>query len=220
MNSVLDRFDKIQADILENSKKTNIPIEIIAVSKTFPLEKIKPLIDRGHIHFGENKVQETEKKWKNIKNEKKSLKLHMLGRLQTNKAKKAVLIFDYIHSLDSKKLADNLKKSENETGRKLSYFIQVNFANETQKSGIPISEAEFFYQYCKSKINLNIIGIMCFPPFDVDPENYFKQAFQLNKKLGLKELSMGMSNDYLKAINNGSTFVRVGSAIFGDRNIT
>ena len=190
------------------------------MSKTFPLEKIKPLIDRGHIHFGENKVQETEKKWKNIKNEKKSLKLHMLGRLQTNKAKKAVLIFDYIHSLDSKKLADNLKKSENETGRKLSYFIQVNFANETQKSGIPISEAEFFYQYCKSKINLNIIGIMCFPPFDVDPENYFKQAFQLNKKLGLKELSMGMSNDYLKAITNGSTFVRVGSAIFGDRNIT
>ena len=122
MNSVLDRFDKIQADILENSKKTNIPIEIIAVSKTFPLEKIKPLIDRGHIHFGENKVQETEKKWKNIKNEKKSLKLHMLGRLQTNKAKKAVLIFDYIHSLDSKKLAVNLKKSENETGRKLCVF--------------------------------------------------------------------------------------------------
>ena len=218
MNSVLDRFDKIQADILENSKKTNIPIEIIAVSKTFPLEKIKPLIDRGHIHFGENKVQETEKKWKNIKNEKKSLKLHMLGRLQTNKAKKAVLIFDYIHSLDSKKLADNLKKSENETGRKLSYFIQVNFANETQKSGIPISEAEFFYQYCKSKINLNIIGIMCFPPFDVDPENYFKQAFQLNKKLGLKELSMGMSSDYLEAIEFGASFIRVGSKIFGKRD--
>ncbi len=142
-----------------------------------------------------------------------------MGKLQTNKVKKAVSIFDFIHSVDSKKLADNLKKNEVEIGKKLSYFVQVNFANESQKSGISISEASSFYRYCKNEINLNIVGLMCFPPFDVDPENYFKEAFELNNKLGLKELSMGMSNDYIKAIKFGSTFLRIGSAIFGQRKV-
>ena len=143
----------------------------------------------------------------------------MLGKLQTNKAKKAVLIFDYIHSLDNIKLADTLKKSETEIGRNLNYFIQVNFAGEKQKSGVPVSDALSFYKYCKNDIQLNILGIMCFPPFDLDPIKFFEQAFELNNRLGLNELSMGMSNDYLKAVKLGSTFVRIGSAIFGERKI-
>ena len=219
MSTVLERYNKIQADILKETTNLEDSPKIIAVSKTFPLDQIKPLINEGHIHFGENKVQEAEKKWKSIKLEHKNLKLHMMGKLQTNKAKKAVSIFDYIHSVDSKKLADILKKNEVEIGKKLSYFIQVNFADEINKSGIPISEASSFYGYCKNEIKLNIVGLMCFPPFDVDPVNYFKQAFELNNKLGLKELSMGMSNDYIKAIKFGSTFLRIGSAIFGERKI-
>ena len=186
-------------------------------TKTFPIEHISPLIKFGHNHFGENKVQEAENKWKLIKSENNNVKIHMLGKLQSNKAKKAVSIFDFIHSVDSKKLADVLKKSENEAGKKLSYFIQVNFANEKQKGGISISEASSFYQYCRNELNLNIIGLMCFPPFDLDPLKFFKDALQLNNKLGLKELSMGMSNDYIQAIKCGSTFVRIGSAIFGER---
>ena len=192
-------------------------IKIIAVSKTFSIDHVKPLINHGHIHFGENKVQEAEKKWINIKNDKKNLKLHMLGKLQTNKVKKAVSIFDYIHSVDNKKLADILKKSEFEIGKNLSYFIQVNFADEKQKSGILPSDAVSFYGYCKNEIHLNVIGLMCFPPFGKDPTSFFKLAYDLNNKLELKELSMGMSNDYLQAIKLGSTFVRVGSAIFGER---
>tara|TARA_Y100000590_G_scaffold96745_1_gene109927 strand:+ start:846 stop:1505 length:660 start_codon:yes stop_codon:yes gene_type:complete len=219
MSSVLERFNQIQADISEHTSDLEDSTKIIAVSKTFSINHIQPLIKQGHIHFGENKVQEAEKKWKNIKNENKNLKLHMLGKLQTNKAKKAVSIFDYIHSVDSKKLADILKKNEIEIGKKLAYFIQVNFADEKQKSGLPVSDVLSFYGYCKNEINLNIVGLMCFPPFDVDPENYFKQAFELNNKLGLRELSMGMSNDYLKAIKFGSTFVRIGSAIFGERKV-
>ena len=217
MSIVLERFNKIQADILEQSTNLNTSPNIIAVTKTFPIEHINPLIKFGHNHFGENKVQEAENKWKLIKSENNNVKIHMLGKLQSNKAKKAVSIFDFIHSVDSKKLADVLKKSENEAGKKLSYFIQVNFANEKQKGGISISEASSFYQYCRSELNLNIIGLMCFPPFDLDPLKFFKDALQLNNKLGLKELSMGMSNDYIQAIKCGSTFVRIGSAIFGER---
>ena len=217
MSSVLERFNKIQADIFKQSANPKESAKIIAVSKTFPIDHIRPLIQHGHIHFGENKVQETEKKWKDLKNENINIKLHMLGKLQTNKAKKAVSIFDYIHSVDNKKLADILKKSEMEIGKNLSYFMQVNFADEKQKSGLPVSDALSFYKYCKNEINLNIVGIMCFPPFGIDPVKFFKEAFELNKKLGLSELSMGMSNDYFKAIKHGSTFVRIGSAIFGER---
>tara|TARA_B100000029_G_C17554530_1_gene951263 strand:+ start:297 stop:956 length:660 start_codon:yes stop_codon:yes gene_type:complete len=219
MSIVLEKFNKIQADILEHSANLKNSTKIIAVSKTFPIDHIRPLIDQGHIHFGENKVQEAEKKWKTVKHKNKNLKLHMLGKLQTNKAKKAVSIFDYIHSVDSKKLADILKKSEIENGKNLTYFIQVNFADEKQKSGIQASDALPFYKYCKNEINLNVVGLMCFPPFDLDPTKFFKQAFELNNKLGLSELSMGMSNDYFKAIKFGSTFVRIGNAIFGERKV-
>ena len=217
MSSVLERFKKIQSDISEQKTVFEISPKIIAVSKTFALEHIQPLVNLGHIHFGENKVQEAEQKWTNIKKENKNLKIHMLGKLQTNKVKKAVSIFDYIHSVDNKKLADILKKNEHEQNKKLSYFIQVNFAEEKQKSGLSVSDVFSFYDYCKKDLKLNVIGIMCFPPFGVDPTNFFKQAYELNKKIGLKELSMGMSNDYLQAIKLGSTFVRVGSAIFGER---
>ena len=199
MTSVLERYKKIQSDISSQNTDSVLPTKIIAVSKTFPLVHIKPLIDFGHNHFGENKGQEAEHKWK-------------------NKVKKAISVFDYIHSVDSKKLAETLKKNENEQSKKLSYFIQVNFAEEKQKSGISALDAISFYKYCNN-IKLNIIGIMCFPPFGVDPTNFFKQAFELNKKIGLKELSMGMSNDYLQAIKYGSTFVRVGSGIFGERKL-
>ncbi len=219
MSSVLERFNKIQADILRESANLNELTKIIAVSKTFPIDRIEPLIKKGHIHFGENKVQEAEKKWLLTKKENKNLKIHMLGKLQSNKAKKAVSIFDYIHSLDNEKLANILKKSEVELGKKLAYFIQVNFANEKQKSGVPVPDAMSFYKYCKNEINLNIVGLMCFPPFESESDKYFKDAYDLNNQLGLKELSMGMSNDYIKAIKHGSTFVRIGSAIFGERKI-
>ncbi len=217
MSIVLERFNKIQDDILKHSSTNQTLVKIIAVSKTFPIEHVQPLINKGHIHFGENKVQEAEKKWKNHKNENMNIKLHMLGKLQTNKVKKAVAIFDYIHSVDNKKLADALKKSEEEAGKNLSYFIQVNFSDESQKSGISPSDCSEFYKYCISEIKINILGLMCFPPFDVDPTKFFKEAYELNNKLGLSELSMGMSNDYPKAIKLGATFVRIGSGIFGNR---
>tara|TARA_A100000164_G_C21774829_1_gene708068 strand:- start:163 stop:822 length:660 start_codon:yes stop_codon:yes gene_type:complete len=217
MSIVLENFNKVQADIRLKSKNIKNAPSLIAVSKTYPIEYIQPLIQNGHIHYGENKVQEAEKKWMTLKSTRKDIKLHMLGRLQTNKVKKAVLVFDYIHSLDSIRLANELIKNENQTGKKLNYFIQVNFADESQKSGISTTDVLPFFEYCSKKIKLNVVGLMCFPPFDANPTSYFKKALELNKKLGLSELSMGMSNDYLEAINFGSTFVRVGSAIFGKR---
>ena len=207
--------------IQENIKKLNIknvnPAQIICVSKTFALSKLLPLIDHGHRHFGENKVQETEVKWSEIKKNKKDIKLHMVGRLQTNKVKKAVKIFDFIHSVDSKKLADSLKKRETEINRKLSYFIQINLGNEVQKGGINKNDAKSFLDYCNDKLGINVIGLMAIPPFDENPEKYFKDISSLNLKLGLKHLSLGMSNDYSLAIKYGSTFVRIGSAILGER---
>ena len=202
---------------LKSEYKQDLKTKIIAVTKTFPISEIKPLIDHGHLHYGENKVQEALEKWSDIKNEVKNIKLHMIGKLQTNKVKKAIKIFDYIHSLDSIKLADQLNKYEEDTKKKLSYFIQVNFANEKQKSGIPILEVKSFYNYCKNKTKLNIIGIMCYPPFGLDPTNFFDKAQKLNKELGFEELSMGMSNDFHKALDYGSTFLRLGSTIFGSR---
>ena len=216
MSSLVERFEKIQSNISSmNPKQT---VKIIAVSKTFPLENIRPLIDFGHIHYGENKVQEAISKWGNIKQKTQNLNLHMVGKLQSNKAKDAVKLFDYIHSLDNQKLADTLKKHEINFNKQLKYFIQVNIGNESQKSGVPVQEVDPFYNYCKNEKKLNIVGLMVIPPNDNNTNKYFKSLYELNSSLALKELSMGMSEDYLEAIKFGATFVRVGSAIFGLRS--
>ena len=201
---------------IKETYKSYHAIKIIAVSKTFPLEKIVPLIDYGHLDFGENKVQEAIEKWSKIKLTKKEISLHLIGRLQTNKVKFAVKIFDYIHSLDSLKLAKKIADEEIKLGKKNKIFIQVNLANEAQKSGIPLSQLEELFNYSLS-LNLNIIGLMCIPPELEDPKKYFIKLKKLNDKLGLKELSMGMSADFMEAINNQATFIRVGSKIFGSR---
>ena len=216
MNTIIERFEKIKLNISKNNPRQNV--NIIAVSKTFSLEYINPLITHGHIHFGENKVQEAISKWSQIKTENENLKLHMIGKLQSNKAKDAVKLFDYIHSLDSQKLADALAKHQINLNKNLNYFIQVNIGNEIQKSGIPVGELDQFYNYCRNEINLNILGLMVIPPNDNNTEKYFKSMNELNKSLALQELSMGMSADYLEAVKHGSTFVRVGSSIFGERS--
>jgi pyridoxal phosphate enzyme (YggS family) len=216
MNTIVDRFEKIKSKI--TSLKPDKPVNIIAVSKTFTLDFIKPLIDHGHLHFGENKVQEALSKWSEQKKINQNLKLHMIGRLQSNKAKDAVKLFDYIHSLDNQKLADALAKHQMNLNRNLKYFIQVNIGNEIQKSGIPVGELDAFYNYCVNEINLEIIGLMVIPPLDNNTEKYFKSLNELNKSLALENMSMGMSTDYIDAIKNGSTFVRVGSSIFGSRS--
>ena len=216
MSIIIERFKKIQSNIA--SIKPIKPVNIIAVSKTFPLEHIQPLLDHGHTHFGENKVQEASAKWSELKKDNQNLKLHMIGKLQSNKAKDAVKIFDYIHSLDSQKLADALAKHQKSLNKTINYFIQVNIGNEIQKSGIPVSELDPFYNYCAQVINLKIIGLMVIPPNDNNSEKYFKSLNELNKSLALKNLSMGMSADYIDAIRNGATFVRIGSSIFGARS--
>ena len=216
MSIIIQRFNKIQSNIA--SIKPVKPVNIIAVSKTFPLEHIQPLLDHGHTHFGENKVQEASAKWSELKKDNQNLKLHMIGKLQSNKAKDAVKIFDYIHSLDSQKLADALAKHQKSLNKTINYFIQVNIGNEIQKSGIPVSELDPFYNYCAQEINLKIIGLMVIPPNDNNSEKYFKSLNELNKSLALKNLSMGMSADYIDAIRNGATFVRIGSSIFGARS--
>jgi len=215
MNNTIERFEKIKSNIksLNYSHKLNI----VAVSKTFNLEHIMPLVNYGHLHFGENKVQEASAKWTELKKTKKDLKLHMVGKLQSNKAKKAVEIFDYIHSLDSQKLADVLSKSQNEVNKSLEYFIQINIGNENQKSGIPVNELESFYDYCTKEKNMRVIGLMIIPPNDNNTEKYFKSVSELNMSLGLKDLSMGMSADYVEAIKYKATFLRIGSSIFGQR---
>jgi len=176
-----------------------------------------PLIDYGHLHYGENKVQEAESKWKEIKKIKPELKLHMVGKLQSNKAKKAVEIFDYIHSLDNQKLADVLSKSQNLLNKSINYFIQVNIGNEQQKSGIPYGEVDAFYNYCSKEKNMNILGLMAIPPNDDNTDKYFRSVSELNASLGFKELSLGMSSDYQLALNFKATYLRIGSAIFGKR---
>tara|TARA_E500000178_G_scaffold267712_1_gene265235 strand:- start:2329 stop:2979 length:651 start_codon:yes stop_codon:yes gene_type:complete len=216
MNTIIERFDKIKLNIAKSNPTQKV--NIIAVSKTFPLEHLSPLINYGHQHFGENKVQEAISKWSQLKKENKSIKLHMIGKLQSNKAKDAVKLFDYIHSLDSKKLADTLAKHQISLKKNLNYFIQVNIGNEIQKSGIPVGELDQFYNYCRNEINLNIIGLMVIPPNDSKPEKYFKSLNELNKSLALQDLSMGMSADYLEAVKHGSSYVRVGSFIFGKRS--
>jgi len=216
MSTIIDRFEKIKSKI--TSLKSNKPVNIIAVSKTFSLDYIKPLINYGHLHFGENKVQEATAKWSEEKKVNKNLKLHMIGKLQSNKAKDAVKLFDYIHSVDNQKLADTLSKHQKNLNKSLDYFIQVNMGNESQKSGITISELDPFYNYCVNDIDLNIIGLMVIPPVDQSAEKYFKSLYELNKSLALENLSMGMSADYIEAIKNGSNFVRIGSSIFGSRS--
>jgi len=216
MSTIIERYDKIKLNIA--SIKPIQKVNIIAVSKTFSIEHIKPLVDHGHQHFGENKVQEAISKWSEIKKNNVNLKLHMIGKLQSNKAKDAVKLFDYIHSLDNQKLADALAKHQMSLKKNLKYFIQVNIANEIQKSGIPVGELDPFYNYCKNQINLNIQGLMVIPPNDNKPEKYFKSLNELNKSLALQDLSMGMSADYMEAIKYGATFIRVGSSIFGERS--
>ena len=216
MDTIIERFEKIQLNIA--SAKSTKKVKIIAVSKTFPIDTIKPLIDYGHKHFGENKVQEAQAKWGDELKKNKNIKLHMVGKLQSNKAKDAVKLFDYVHSLDNQKLADNLFKFQNNLNKKLQYFIQVNIANEIQKSGIPISDLDPFYNYCTKEIKLNILGLMIIPPINNNTDRYFKSLNELNNSLALKELSMGMSADYLEAVQYGATFVRIGSAIFGSRS--
>ena len=216
MSTIVDSFEKIKLKI--TSLKPNKPVNIIAVSKTFPIDHIKPLIDHGHLHFGENKVQEATAKWIDTKKENQNIKLHMIGKLQSNKAKDAVKLFDYIHSLDNQKLADALSKHQLNLNKNLNYFIQVNIGNEIQKSGIPVGELEPFYNYCVNEINLKIIGLMIIPPVEENVEKYFKSLAELNKTLALDHTSMGMSADYIEAINHGSTFVRIGSSIFGSRS--
>ncbi|MDA9180776.1 YggS family pyridoxal phosphate-dependent enzyme [Pelagibacteraceae bacterium] len=216
MNIIIERFNKIKSNI--DLLKPKKPIHVIAVSKTFPLIHIKPLIDHGHNHFGENKVQEANSKWTEIKKNNNQINLHMIGKLQSNKAKNAVEIFDYIHSLDNQKLADILAKQQNDINKHLYYFIQVNISNELKKSGISINELDAFYNYCVKEIKLKIIGLMVIPPNDNNTKKYFKFLDELNNSLALKELSMGMSADYVEAIKCGATFVRIGSSIFGDRS--
>ena len=216
MINIVESFKKIQLNInkIVSDKKVNV----IAVSKTFPLTHIQPLIDYGHLHFGENKVQEAVSKWALIKKDNENIKLHMVGKLQSNKAKDAVKLFDYIHSLDSQKLADVLAKHQLSLNKQLKYFIQVNLGNEIQKSGVPVNEIDSFYNYCINIAKLDVIGLMIIPPNDEQTTKYFKSIYQLNKSLALNELSMGMSADYSEAILNGSTFVRIGSSIFGPRS--
>lgn len=215
MSNIVESFKKIKSNI-ENLKPTK-QVNIVAVSKTFSLEQIKPLIDYGHTHFGENKVQEAKSKWQEYKKKNQNLNLHMIGKLQSNKAKNAIELFDYIHSLDNQKLADILSNTQKNTNKFLKYFIQVNLANETQKSGISVNELDGFFNYCTREKNLEVLGLMILPPNNDNSKKYFQLLDNLNKNLALKELSMGMSSDYLEAVKFNSTYVRIGSQIFGQR---
>ena len=214
--NIINSFNKIKQEI--KNEKPDQDVEIIAVSKTFSLEHIMPLINYGHKHFGENKVQEAEKKWLDIKKRKSEIKLHMIGSLQSNKVKKAIEIFEFIHSLDSEKLANELSKREIEKNKKLKHFIQVNLGSEEQKGGIEIQELKNFYEYCTKKLNLNILGLMAIPPNDGETKKYFKKISDLNFSLGLTSLSIGMSNDYIEALRFGSSHIRIGTSIFGKRS--
>ena len=196
---------------------SNYQPNIVAVSKTFPLTQVMPLINHGHIHFGENKVQEAIEKWIDIKNNFENIKLHMVGKLQTNKVKYAVPLFDYIHSLDNLKLAEKIANEQSKKNKKVKIFIQINIANESQKSGIQKEKIENFYKVCHEDLGLNIIGLMCLPPKNIRDEIYFSEMFNLSRKIKLTDLSMGMSSDYLNAIKYRSTFLRIGSKIFGNR---
>ena len=221
MHNVVERLMAIQSEIKElliknNSQNRNL--NIIIVCKTFSMDKILPLIDAGHVHFGENKVQEAELKWKEVKKKHSNIKLHMVGKLQTNKVKAALNIFDYIHSVDNYKLGEKIVKYEKELDKKIKTFIQVNVGEESQKSGISPKNVNQFVNYCRDSLSLNIIGMMCLPPINNNSEKYFLHLNQLRNQTDLCHLSMGMSNDYQTAIKCGSTFLRIGSKILGERN--
>ena len=218
MHDVIKSYKEVISAIEHRLKDQNInQPKVIAVSKTFSLDKILPLIDYGHLDYGENKVQEAIEKWINIKLTKKDLKLHLIGKLQTNKVKQAIKIFDYIHSVESEKLAKKIADEQNKQEKKIKIFIQVNIGDENQKSGINKNQLSDFYQFCKT-LKLNVVGLMCIPPFDQDSKKYFEEMSVLNKSLNLNELSMGMSSDYLEAISYSATYLRIGSSIFGNRN--
>ena len=214
MKEIIQNFSVVSQEINKVKKKPTI----IAVSKTHSLEHIQPLLDYGHRVFGENKVQEAKQKWEKVLPVVKNLELHLIGKLQSNKAKDAVKIFHYIHSLDNPKLADELSKSENKLNLQRKYFVQVNVGDEQQKSGIATKEVLNFVNFCINEKKLNVLGLMCIPPFDLDPIPFFQTVSDLNKQLQLPLLSMGMSNDYIDAAKLGATHVRVGSKIFGARN--
>ena len=218
MHDSIKRYENITKSILlklEEQKIDKIP-KIIAVSKTFKIEKIIPLIDFGHLDYGENKVQEAVDKWSDLKLKNQDIKLHLIGKLQSNKVKFALKIFDYIHSVDSEKLAKKIFDEELKQNKKVKLFLQVNIGDEDQKSGVNKDQLENLYKFC-IKLNLNVIGLMCIPPASKDPVKYFKETNFLKQKLNLSELSMGMSSDYLKAVENSSTYLRIGSSIFGNR---
>ena len=216
MHKTLDNLILIQKTLKEKLNNANIPT-VIAVSKTFPISEVLPLINHGHEHFGENKVQEAIEKWSSIKSDFKQIKLHMIGSLQSNKVKYVLPLFDYIHSLDSLKLAEKISKEQKKIKKRLKIFIQINIGQEIQKSGIEIEYLEEFYEICVTKLDLEVVGLMCLPPKNNNGLQYFLEMKNLCSKIGVKELSMGMSNDYIEASNNGSTFVRIGSNIFGER---
>ena len=211
MISVVSNYQQVKKNVRDN-------INIIAVSKSFQYEHIKPLVDFGHRHFGENKVQEAQNKWFKIKQEIKDIKLHMIGKLQSNKAKEAINLFEFIHSLDNPKLAMLLSKFENSLNKRRNYFIQVNIGREKQKGGIMIEQLDKFYDFCTKELNLNVIGLMAIPPNDGNESIYFKNLMDLKNNLGLLELSIGMSGDYMEAIRYEATFIRIGSSIFGNRS--
>ena len=218
MHTTIKNLLDIQNNIkihLNNLNITNNP-RIVAVSKTFKIDKILPLIEYGHIDYGENKVQEAVEKWTEIKKKNLKIKLHMIGKLQTNKVKFAVRVFDYIHSVDSKKLAKKIADEQNKINKKIKIFLQVNIGDENQKSGIAKKDVLQLFNYCK-EMGLDVIGLMCIPPLNIDPENYFEEMYKLNHSLGFTELSMGMSADFLLATKYMATYVRIGSNIFGQR---
>ena len=216
MHKRIDNLISIQ-NILKNKIIHKDLPEIIAVSKTFPISEILPLINHGHEHYGENKVQESVEKWTDIKHDFKNIKLHMIGRLQTNKVKYVVPLFDYIHSLDSIKLAEKISKEQKKINKKLKIFIQINIGNENQKSGIGLENLNSFYEKCIKEFNLDIVGLMCLPPNVDENDKYFFEMKKLAAQIHVKELSMGMSSDYIQAAENGATFLRIGSNIFGNR---
>jgi hypothetical protein len=216
INSV-NNLQIIQNTLKDKINKLILP-NIVAVSKTYPIENIYPLINHGHLHFGENKVQEAVEKWTDIKKDFKHIQLHMIGKLQTNKVKFVIPLFDYIHSLDNLKLAKKISIEQSKINKRLKIFIQINIGNEDQKNGINEDQLCDFYKKCVQDLDLDIIGIMCLPPKDGDIQNFFLKMKDLSKKIKVKELSMGMSNDYLEAAKYGSTFIRIGSRIFGQRS--
>ena len=215
VQNLINIEDQIKSN-LNSLSITELP-KIIAVSKTFKIESILPLIEYGHTSFGENKVQEAIDKWSGIKEKKPNIDLHMIGRLQTNKVKFAVKLFDFIHSVDSEKLARKISDEQTKIQRNVKIFIQVNIGDEDQKSGIDSDQTSSLVSYCK-KLNLNVVGLMCIPPLNKDPVIFFKEISKMNKVHNFKELSMGMSSDYLEAARYNATYLRIGSAIFGQRN--